>query len=71
MRKYDYVAWKDEGLWTAHSPSVPGVYGLGATRRAAETDLIDATAELLDYLDDVGENPPKRTRVVAGTIEVG
>jgi predicted RNase H-like HicB family nuclease len=71
MRKYDYVAWKDEGLWTVHSPSVPGVYGVGATRREAEADFIDALSELLAYLRDIGESPPKRTQVIAGVVEVG
>jgi predicted RNase H-like HicB family nuclease len=65
------VVWEDEGKWTAHSPSVPGVYGVGATRREAEADFIDALSEMLAYLRDIGEHPPKRKRVIAGVVEVG
>ena len=71
MRKYDYVAWKSEGKWTVHSPSVAGVYGVGTTRRAAEADFLDALSELLAYLSDSGERPPKRTPVAFGVVEVG
>lgn len=70
MRRYDYVAWKDEGVWSVHSPSVPGVYGLGATRRAAEADFAESLAEMLAYLEDIGEQPPRPKRLVAGAVEI-
>lgn len=41
MRKDDYIAWQDEGLWVAHNPAVPGVYGLGDTLAEAEQDLAE------------------------------
>jgi predicted RNase H-like HicB family nuclease len=50
MKRDDYVAWKDEGKWVVHSPSVPGVYGLGSTRKRAEQDFIEALRALLDHL---------------------
>lgn len=46
MHKGNYIAWQDEGQWTAHDPEVPGVYGLGDTLAEAERDL----AEGLDLL---------------------
>jgi len=70
MRKYDYVAWREEGQWTAHSPAVPGVYGLGSTLSAAEQDLADALHEFLDYLDEIGERAPAPKRVTSGVLEV-
>jgi predicted RNase H-like HicB family nuclease len=71
MRRYGYVAWQDEGLWTAHSPSVPGVYGVGSTRRAAERDLFDALEEMLSYLAEIGERPPRAKRLVSGSVAIG
>jgi predicted RNase H-like HicB family nuclease len=49
------VAWVEEGQWTAHSPSMPGVYGVGETSAAAVADLEEALAELDSYLDEIGE----------------
>jgi hypothetical protein len=46
MKTYDTITWKEEGVWTAHSPSVPGVYGLGSTRDTANRDLREALALL-------------------------
>ncbi len=70
-RSYDYLIWQEEGLWTAHSPSVPGVYGVGATRREAEKDFFEALGEMVAYLKDVGEAMPKRQRLSLGVVEVG
>lgn len=58
MRRYDYIAWKDEGNWVVHSPSVPGVYGLGSTRKRAEKDFLKALNALLEHLREIGERPP-------------
>jgi predicted RNase H-like HicB family nuclease len=67
---YSYVAWKDEGMWTVHTPSVPGLYGVGKTRRAAERDFRQALSLLLAYLDEIGEAPPKPTPVYTGKLAV-
>jgi predicted phosphodiesterase/predicted RNase H-like HicB family nuclease len=42
------VFTEEDGTWTAHDPTVEGVYGLGPTREAARKDL----AEALELLDD-------------------
>jgi predicted RNase H-like HicB family nuclease len=70
MRQYDYIAWKDEGQWTVHSPSIPGVWGIGRTRRAAEKDFHQALELLLLHLKEIGEPPPRARKIVTGTIEV-
>jgi predicted RNase H-like HicB family nuclease len=69
-RKYDYIAWEEEGLWTAHSPSIPGVYGIGATRSKAAQSLFDGVDDLLDYLTEIGETLPPARRFVQGTLTV-
>lgn len=43
------LVW-EEGLWTVHSPSLPGVYGIGATEEEARADLADAEEALAEYL---------------------
>ena len=63
MPRYDLIVWKDEGVWTAHSPSISGVYGVGTTAREAKADFAAAATEMLDYLDEIGEPPPRRTEV--------
>jgi predicted RNase H-like HicB family nuclease len=68
MQTYDYIAWQDEGKWTAHSPAAPGVYGVGPTRRAAEQDLHQALLELLAHLRDIGEAPPANKGIIQGTL---
>jgi predicted RNase H-like HicB family nuclease len=70
VAKYEFVSWQDEGVWTAHSPSVPGVYGIGDTRQKAETDLFEAIGEMFDYLVSIGEKRPKAKRVVSGVLTV-
>lgn len=70
IAKYEFVCWQDEGLWTAHSPSVPGVYGVGDTRKQAETELFEGIEEMFDYLSSIGEVRPKAKRVVAGVLSV-
>lgn len=70
-RAYDYLIWQEEGIWTAHSPSVQGVYGLGDTREEAEADFFEALEEMLAYRLDRGEKLPKRQRLSLGVVEVG
>jgi predicted RNase H-like HicB family nuclease len=53
--KYQVFTWKEEQTWTAHAPSIPGVYGLGHTRASAKNDLEQALKTYSDYLLDVGE----------------
>ena len=43
------VTKKEGGTWSAHDPKVPGAYGLGPTREAAEADLREALALLAEY----------------------
>ena len=47
---YDYVTWEEDGMWASHSPSVPGVYGLGDTAEEAESDLAEAMEAMSEYL---------------------
>jgi predicted RNase H-like HicB family nuclease len=70
MSKYGFVVWQDEGVWTAHSPSVPGVYGVGATRRAAEKDLTEGITVMLDYLKEIKAQPPKAKKIAAGVAVI-
>ncbi len=67
-REFDCISWLEEGQWTAHSPSVPGVYGLGRTRAAAEKDLADGLDDLFVYLEDIGERQPTPRRIAVGTV---
>ena len=67
-REFDCILWLEEGMWTAHSPSVPGVYGLGRTRGAAEKDLVDGLYDLFTYLEDIGERQPSPRRFAVGTV---
>ena len=69
-RRYNYIAWKEAGTWTAHSPAVPGVYGLGKTRKAAESDLASGLRELSGYLKEIGEKMPRPFALGAGVVEV-
>lgn len=68
--RYAYITWKESGIWTAHAPAVPGVYGLGRTRVAAVRDLVDALEHLLEYLDEIGERPPRPQAVRVGQVDV-
>lgn len=69
-KTYEYVVWQDEELWTAHSPAIPGVYGVGETKIRAVRDLLDAVNTLFDYLAEIGEPPPKPKKVSSGAITV-
>lgn len=70
MSTYHTIAWKEDGTWTAHAPSVPGVYGLGRTRRQAEDDLVEALELMFDYLDEVGDPRPAPSPVVHGEVRL-
>lgn len=63
MKTYDVISWKEEGVWTAHSPSVPGVYGLGSTRDSANRDLSEALTLLSQYLLEIGESLPRSQKL--------
>lgn len=58
---YHYIAWKEEGYWNVHSPALPGVYGWGRTLAAAKKDFLEAAHALFDYLDEIGERPPRES----------
>jgi uncharacterized protein with HEPN domain/predicted RNase H-like HicB family nuclease len=55
-RRYGFVFWLEEGLWTARAPAVSGAYGVGATAVEAKDDLIQALEALSEYLKKSGEN---------------
>ena len=40
---------EENGTWSAHDSNVPGVYGRGPTRKAAEADLREALALLTEH----------------------
>jgi predicted RNase H-like HicB family nuclease len=40
---------EEGGTWSAHYPDVPGAYGLGPTKEAAEADLTMALELLAEY----------------------
>ena len=67
---YNHVAWQDEGVWTVHSPSIPGVYGLGGTQRAAESDFRASLREMLAYLTEIGEAPPPSKHLAIGETSI-
>jgi predicted RNase H-like HicB family nuclease len=68
--RYAYITWTEEGQWTAHSPSVPGVYGVGRTRDRAVADLGEALDEMFDYLAEIGERAPRPRRFDTGYLEL-
>jgi len=41
-------------MWTAHSPAVPGAYGIGTSKKAALRDLAAAFETLFSYLEERG-----------------
>ena len=57
-------------MWTSHVPSVPGVYGLGTTPKAAESDLKEALALMFSYLKEVGEAVPSARSVRLGQLRI-
>ena len=69
MRKYNCIVWKEDGIWTAHSPSVPGSYGTGRTRQSAIADLTSALRDVVAYLKDIGGQVPRSLNVSIDTVE--
>lgn len=70
MTTYDYVSWKEEGVWTANCPAVAGVYGIGPTSGAAVADLKEALSEMSAYLDGIGERLPRNGQVRTGELRL-
>jgi predicted phosphodiesterase/predicted RNase H-like HicB family nuclease len=60
----------EEGMWSAHDPDVPGVYGLGATREEALADLAEASAALAEYEADVAEDAEDLQAAEASRAEI-
>ena len=54
-----HLLWQDEGKWTVHDPSLPGVYGVGDTQAQAEQDLFEGIDEMMGYLASIGETPER------------
>ena len=67
---YTVISWKEDGIWSAMSPSVSGVFGLGRTRAHAERDFMDALRTLLGYLGEIGEPAPRPKNVITSTVRV-
>lgn len=61
--EHDVVAWEEDGIWTAHAPSIRGVYGLGATRKKAEEDLTEAANLLFKVMTKAKEPFPPQRRI--------
>jgi len=58
--EYDVVVWEEGRTWTAHAPSITGVYGLGATREEAKEDLTEAANLLFNVMAKAKEPFPPR-----------
>jgi len=67
---YTYVAVQEEGVWGVTCPSLPGVFGVGKTRKAAEKDFAGALETLVEYLDEIGEKLPAPQRVTLGSMRI-
>jgi len=67
---YEYVSWEEEGIWTAHAPSFPGVYGIGSTSREAEKDLLEALELMTSYLTEIGEPIPDARKIRTGQLRL-
>lgn len=67
---YKYVAWKEEGVWTAHCPAIPGVYGLGSSVAASVSDLEEALRLLAEHVAELGERLPRGGQISVGTLEI-
>ena len=66
--KYDFVAWKNDGIWTVHCPSIVGVYGTGKTLAEAKEDFVSAATDMLDYRRSIGEPDPRPAHVRVGEV---
>ena len=54
--RYHFVFWLEDGLWSAKTPTVRGVYGVGVTAEKAKRDMVEALQTMADYLKKTGEN---------------
>jgi predicted RNase H-like HicB family nuclease len=62
--------WEEDGVWTAHASSVPGVYGLGATPEASSKDLTEALELMSAYMQELGEDLPAARSVRVGQVRI-
>jgi predicted RNase H-like HicB family nuclease len=60
----------EDGIWSAHDPAVPGVYGLGPSRKAALADLVEAKAALNEYVTTAAEDAADVRAADASMAEV-
>lgn len=67
---YTFVAVQEDGVWGVTCPSLPGVFGVGKTRKAAERDFAGALETLAEYLDEIGEKLPPPQRVALGSLRI-
>ena len=68
---YRFVTWREDGIWSTMSPAVPGVFGLGKTRAAAEADFKSSLYDLLAYLREIKVSRPRSsTAVFTGNVRV-
>ena len=67
-KTYPVMLWREEGIWTAHAPSIPGLYGLGRTPSAARRDLANGMHDVFTYLDEIGESRPAPIQVRASRV---
>ncbi|HEX7499919.1 MAG TPA: hypothetical protein VF524_06390 [Polyangia bacterium] len=67
--RFKVVFTEEEGTWSAHDPTVPGVYGLGPTREADLADLAEATALLAEYDASQDAEDAEDVRLLQDTIE--
>ena len=67
---YTFVAVQEDGVWGITCPSLPGVFGVGKTRKAAEKDFAGALETLAEYLDEIDEELPPPQRVALGTLRI-
>ena len=67
---YTFVAVREDRLWGVTCPSLPGVFGVGKSRKAAERDFAGAARTLVEYLDEIGEDLPKSKPVHLGSVRV-
>ena len=68
--KSKIVITKEDGIWSAHDPAVPGVYGLGPSRKAALADLVEAKAALDEYVITAEEDAADVRAADASMAEV-
>jgi predicted phosphodiesterase/predicted RNase H-like HicB family nuclease len=68
--KRKLVITVEDGIWSAHDPAVPGVYGLGPSRKAALADLVEAKAALDEYVTTAAEDAEDVAAADASMAEI-